>query len=216
MKVGLMFGFAALTLVSVNSGAVQVDVKPGLWEHSVKFDEKSLAAAQKEHQQEIQQGIAEMKKRLADIPPEQRAQIAAIMKANGGDLDSPDVGAMVQKLVPKEPMVSKECLTQAQINEGLMSSSQGNCKNQITQISGNTFKVVSDCKESALSRRDEVLITVQNQKLYTGKALFDSDKAGGTPMQATITGKWLSSDCGDIKPHSHDDDSEENEPLEEE
>lgn len=213
MKVKVVVSVVMFGLASANSVAVQINVKPGLWEHTMKLDEKSVAAVQKEHQQDIQQGIAEMKKRFAEMPPEQRAQLESILKAQG---NSVDLDSLANIPVGKEPVVSKECITQAQIDEGVLSSTKGNCKTQATQVSSGVFKIVSECKENGLPHHDEVLVTVQNPKSYTGKASFASEKVGNTPVQATLSGKWLSSDCGSVKPRPSDELDEEDAVLESE
>jgi hypothetical protein len=207
MKSRFVLSVAVLSLASAQSFSVQVDIKPGLWEHTMKFDEGSIKAMQKEQQLNMDKQLETMKKRMAELPPEQRAQVEEVIKQQGGDvnqLGSAFLGQALQEIA--KPQISKECLTQEQIDKGLFSTSEKDCRSEITKTGGNTFKMVADCKGS----HSEIDITVQNPKLYTGAAVFTSDEAGSKRVvKASLAHKWLSSDCGSIRPAAEEELEEE-------
>lgn len=209
MKITVVLGFAALTLASVNSMALTVNMKPGLWEHTFKFDGSSLSALQNEQQQQMQQAMIEMKKRFAEMPPEQRKQLEAMMKQNGIEVDTSALAAGGKVQLSKDGTVVKECVTQAQIDKGELPAPEKNCKNTIVQKSSNVFKVTYQCTGGSQAH-GTTEVTFQNPKSYTGKASYSLGGAGNSQtMQGDMSGKWLSSDCGTIAPEADPVDDED-------
>lgn len=203
MKVRAVFGVVACVLVSCNCFAIHLDMKPGLWEHSFKLSGGSLGSLQQEQQQQMQQAMMEMKQRFADMPPEQRQQLEAMMKQNGIEVDTSALLAADSKVqLSKDGTLVKECVTQAQIDKGELPAPEKNCKNTVVQKSSNVFKVTYQCT-GATQAQGSAEVTFQNSKSYTGKAFYSLGATGSSQtMEGTMSGKWLSSDCGSVKPES--------------
>ena len=197
MRSKLLLSFAVLSLVAAQSFALEVKVKPGLWEYTMIFDESSIKAMQKDQQLNLDKQVETMKKRMDELPPEQRAQWEEVIKQQGGDvnlLGSAVLGQALQEIA--KPQISQGCLTQEQIDKGLFSTGQKDCKNQITQTGSNRYKMLADCKGS----HSEIDLTMQNPKLYTGVALFSSTESGSQRVvKANLSHKWLASDCGAVE-----------------
>lgn len=201
MKARAVLGVIAGVLVSCNCFAVHVDMKPGLWQHTFKLSGGSLGSLQQEQQQQLQQAMVDMKKRFAEMPPEQRQQLEDMMKQHGMEVDTSALLAENPNVqLSKDGTLVKECITQAQIDKGELPAPEKNCKNTIVQKSSNVFKVTYQCTGSSQAQ-GTTEITFQNPKSYTGKASYSLGGAGsGQTMQGDMSGKWLSSDCGSVKP----------------
>ena len=178
MQVKHVLSVAAVALVCLGAHA-QTQV-PGLWEHSfsVKSDDERMDKA-----------MAEMQKQLASMPPEQRKQMEAAMASRGVKMGAG--GSSV-----------KVCLTKEQAEkppEARMG--RGDCTQKDVRRSGNTMKFKFECTKPPSSGEGEM--TFISDKAYSGKSVVNTQVAG-KPQQMTIEmqGKWLASDCGDVKPRT--------------
>jgi hypothetical protein len=128
-----------------------------------------------------------MEKQLAAMPPDQRKQMEAMMAGRGGKM-----GASGRS--------TKVCLTKEQAErppEARMN--QGECTQKDVQRSGNTIKYKFECTKPPSSGEGE--LTFSSDKAYSGRSTVTSQVAG-KPQQMTMEmqGKWLATDCGDVKP----------------
>lgn len=160
-------------------------MKPGLWEITNKMGGSGdtgakMAAAQ-----------AEMQKQMAAMPPEQRKQMEKMMAQQGVNMapGAAGGGMAVRVCITKEMAARNE--TPAQ--------SQGDCKQEQLQKSGNTTKFKFTCTKPPSSGEGEV--TMNNPESYTMKMKMTSQEKG-KPEQMTMDaqGKFVSSDCGSVKP----------------
>lgn len=103
--------------------------------------------------------------------------------------------------ISKDGTTMKVCLTQSQIDTGDLPQPE-NCEQKITQVSVNILKSTFVCKGET-PVRGEGQIVFQSDKAYTGttKVTTEVNQKIQT-VEGTQSGKWLSSDCGDIKPQS--------------
>ena len=75
----------------------------------------------------------------------------------------------------------------------------GNCTQKDVQRSGNKVKFKYECTQPPSTGEGEM--TVTSDKAYSGKTLVTSQRNGKTSqMTMEMQGKWLSADCGDVKP----------------
>ena len=158
-------------------------MKPGLWEINNKMGGSGdtgakMAAAQ-----------AEMQKQMAAIPPEQRKQMEKMMAQQGVNMAPSGAGGgmAVRVCITKEMAARNETPT------------QGDCKQEQLQKSGNTTKFKFTCSKPPSSGEGEV--TMNNPESYTMKMKMTSQEKG-KPEQMTMDaqGKFVSSDCGSVKP----------------
>ena len=178
-------GIAAILVIGLcATPAAAQTMKPGLWEVTNKMGGEQgaqMAAAQ-----------AEMQKQLASMPPEQRKMMQDMMAKQGVGM-TPGAGA---------GMAVRICITKemAARNEA-PSSNQGDCKQEHMQRSGNTTKFKFTCANPPSSGEGQV--TLHNPESYSMKMNVTSqptknNKGGNMTMDAQ--GKFISSDCGSVKP----------------
>jgi hypothetical protein len=160
-------------------------MKPGLWEITNKMGGSGESGAK------MAAAMEQMQKQMASMPPEQRKQMEKMMAQQGVNM-SPGTagGGMSTKIcISKEMAARNEAPTQT----------RGDCKHEQMQKSGNTTKFKFTCTKPPSSGEGEV--TMNSSESYTMKMKMTS-QAKGKPEQMTMDaqGKFLSSDCGSIKP----------------
>ncbi len=170
--------FAAIALAITALPAAAQTQAAGLWEHT--FNMKSAGG-------EIEMAMAEMKKQLDAMPPDQRQQMEQMMASRGVKM-----GAQGSSV--------KFCLTKQQAARPAEPRVNENCTQQVEQRSGNTVRFKFDCTRPEGSS-GEGEMTYLNDKAYTGKTTMTA-QVKGKPQQMSMemTGKWLGADCGDVKP----------------
>jgi len=171
MRVGLILVTAFSTQANAQSQ------KPGLWELSSNMQVSGGEMAQQ---------MAEMKKQMAALPPEQRKAMEQMM------------GMSIASDGPT--MTVKYCITPEQAATSFMPSHDDECKYTITQRSATSIKAKFVCS-------DEGRTTGEGEYQYKGETAYSgkfnaTTRIDGKPerMAMTQSGKWLSTDCGTVKP----------------
>jgi len=178
----LIVSTAALALLAGAAGgaSAQQKMRPGLWEHSVNMKSQSG---------QMEAAMAEMQKSLASMPPEQRKQMEQMMAQQG-------VG-----MGPKGQTV-KVCITKEQADLDNIPQQEG-CTQKVQRVDASTMKVAFSCKggQGQPPSSGEGTITMQGPTAYTGQFRFKTQNQG-KPEQIDMaqSGKWLSENCGAIKP----------------
>jgi hypothetical protein len=158
-------------LASLAARAQVVPLAPGLWE--VHFDRTVDG-----------QKPPDFQERLKNMPPERRQQMEAALKARGMDVSGDEV---------------KVCHTAATLNLKNFLNRVKDCKTNITQSSGPVWKAHTSCPSMHMESDTEVKF--DGKKSYKSKTSSVSERDGRTRKTEMITtGKWLSADCGDVKP----------------
>ena len=178
MQLKHVLSVAAVALVCF--GAHAQSQAPGLWEHTVNM---------KSQDGQMERAMAEMQKQMAAMPPEQRKQVEAAMASRGVKMG-------------ENGTTAKVCISKEQAARAAEPHMNGNCTNSDVQRSGKTVKFKFECTAPRASS-GEGEWTFVSDKSYTGKVTTTSTIAG-KPQQMTIDmgGKWLSADCGDVKPRA--------------
>lgn len=171
-------GFAALPVAAQT-------MKPGLWEITNKMGGSGDQGAK------MAAAMEQMQKQMASMSPEQRKQMEKMMAQQGVNM-SPGAaggGMAVRVCITKEMAARNETPAQT----------QGDCKQEQMQKSGNTTKFKFTCTKPPSSGEGEV--TMNSPESYTMKMKMTS-QAKGKPEQMTMDaqGKFVSSDCGSVKP----------------
>lgn len=195
---------AVASLVAASSVAqVKVDMKAGLWQNSIKFEggaQGQLAALQKDQADSI---IGDMQEQLKNMPPEQRKMMEdalAASKAQAGQLPEYQNEHMS---LSKDGVVTKDCITQAEIDKGWVPESEDGCKSTVTAVGKNKFKLHQVCEgEGASSMDAEVEFSSTTKFTGTGTAVQNFNGQRYT-MPVALEGKWLASECGAIKPRTN-------------
>jgi len=171
--------FLATITLAMATGAAAQTMKPGLWEITNKMQSGSG---------EMEHAMANMDKQMAGMPPEQRKQMQDMLAKQG--MGQGGAGGMSVKM----------CMTRemAERNE-MPSQQQGDCKTTQSPRSGNTMKFSYTCAQPPSSGEGQ--ITYVSDTAYTMKMATTATVRGkAEKMNMDTSGKWLSADCGNIKP----------------
>jgi hypothetical protein len=175
MRIQLLAAAALLSLAAGTAGAQSM--KPGLWEINNKMGGGQMDAA-----------MAEMRKQMAEMPPEQRKQMEAMMAQQGVRMAPGAGGGMAMQV----------CMTKEMAERNDMPMQEG-CRMTKNQRSGKTMRFAFACSNPPSSGEGQV--TFASPESYsshmTVRATVDG-KTETTTMDAT--GKWLKADCGNVRP----------------
>jgi hypothetical protein len=133
--------------------------------------------------------MAQMQQQMASLPPDQRKMMEEMMAKQGMKMGGAGPGGMS----------SRQCMTREMVERNELPSQQGDCKTTKQQRSGNTMKFAVSCTNPPSSGEGQV--TFVSSEAYTMKMSVNT-QVNGKPetMNMDASGKWLSSDCGSIKP----------------
>jgi Protein of unknown function (DUF3617) len=174
----LSIRLSSLAAALFASVAMAQSTAPGLWAIQHKMGGNP----------EMEKAMANMQKQLAAMPPAQRKQMEAMMGQSG-------VSA-----APGGGMALKICITpEMAARSELPSQTEGDCTTTITARSANTLKSTFVCRNPPTS--GEGVYTFSGDKAYTAKMVMQTTR-NGKPETMTMEGqgKWLSADCGAVKP----------------
>ncbi len=175
---------AIACLIGVSAfGAQAQTMKPGLWEMQTKMQSGSG---------EIEKAMAQMQQQMASMTPEQRKMMQDMMSKQGVGIGAGGAGG-------PGGMSVKICMTKEMVERNEIPAQQGDCKNTSSARSGNTMKFAFSCTKPPSSGEGEV--TFVSPQAYTSKMTINTT-ASGKPerMNMESQGKWVSAECGAIKP----------------
>jgi hypothetical protein len=86
-------------------------------------------------------------------------------------------------------------MTKEMVERNHMPSQQGDCKHTYSQRSGNTMKFAFVCTKPPSSGEGQ--ITFASPEAYQTRM---STTSGANKMDMQSSGRWLSTDCGAVKP----------------
>ena len=156
-------------------------LEPGLWEIATKVQGDSGRT---------EKAQAEMQKQLAAMPPERRKKLENMMAEQGVAMGAGGAAGTGIRM----------CMTQemAKRNE-VPGQNRRNCKTSNSPRSGNSMKISFSCTNPPSNGEGE--ITFVSRKAYT-LSMAVSAVVQGKPekMNLETSGKWLSADCGGVKP----------------
>lgn len=174
---------AVLLALPIASFAADVfDVKPGLWEHTTTVEMSNMPGMQ---------GMPQLTpEQLAKMPPAVRARFEAMMNGQG------------------QGIVSKVCRTRESLTDAMAYGTRqdNSCTPKIISMSPGKVEVHTDCTGRFTGSGDFVVERIDSEHFkMTGvmKGVNAGEKGSpDRPMNTKMTsnGKWLSADCGDVKP----------------
>lgn len=174
----LVAGTAALSCLAASA---QPHMRPGLWEETVqlKSDNAQMNAA-----------MAQMKEKMASMPPEQRAAMEKMMESHG--MGMTPGGA---------PNTVRVCITKEQIDRGFTPDRDGRCSRVNVTTSGNVTKFDFTCASPHANVAGHGTFTAMGDSAFAVSTAADSTSQGTTThIQTDVGGKFVSSNCGDVKP----------------
>ena len=161
----------------------QQNMRPGLWENTISMKSQSG---------QIEAAMAQAQKAMASMPPAQRKQMEQMMAAQGLNISSGPQGHSI-----------KACITPEQAALDNFPQQDG-CTQKLQRVDASTLKVSFSCKggQGAPPTSGEGTVHFQSPTAYTGQFKIKTTGANGKPEQIDMaqTGKWLSGDCGAVKP----------------
>ncbi|RZA11664.1 MAG: DUF3617 domain-containing protein [Lysobacteraceae bacterium] len=173
--------FLLVTALALGTGvgaASAQQLQPGLWD---------INSTMKSSNGDMQRAMAQAQAQMATLPPEQRKMMEDMMNKQGIGM-SPGGGTSVRL-----------CMTRDMVERDSIPTQQGNCKSTQSPRAGNTIKVNFSCTSPASS--GDGTVTFLSPTAYTSKMNIRSTQGGKTETLAVdSSGKWVSADCGAIKP----------------
>ena len=148
-------------------------IKAGLWQIHIDREVNGQKAP-------------DMSEKMKNMDPETRARVEAMMKQRGIDMGA-------------SGGPNKVCYSKEMIQRGRWADQETECKTDFSSQSASSWKWHSSCPK--LGSESDGEATFSGSENYVVKT-SSVTKLGGTPRTShmTITGKWMSSDCGDLKP----------------
>ena len=172
----LIVSFVLASAHAVAQAQPAPPIKPGLWQ------------VQSEHEVDGQKTkVPDLSEHLKNMPPEARRQMEAMMKQRGVDMSSGSMNDM------------KICISKDSVDPDQWQRNQGTCKTDYLSRSSSTWKWHTSCREPAAETDGEAHFTSSDS--YTVKTATTMTIQGETrTSRMTLNSKWLSPDCGDVKP----------------
>jgi hypothetical protein len=165
---------AALFLLTAAWAADPFDVKPGLWETSVTTDLSGASGmpAMPNIPPEV----------MAKMPAAQRAQVEALMKSRGGTA---------------APITNKVCVTRSSVDEGSFGRTDKSCTSKVVSSSASKQVLQIECERNDSKMTGELTVERVDSEHVKGSVVMKTPQ-GQTKM--TFENRWLSADCGDVRP----------------
>jgi hypothetical protein len=134
--------------------------------------------------------MAQMQKQMAAMPPAQRKQMEEMMAKQGTQMPA---------AAPGGGMSMKMCMTKEMAERSEIPAQQGDCKTTQQSRTGNTMKVAFTCTNPPSSGEGQYTFT--SAEAYNMKMTVTTT-VQGKPQKMNMegSGKWLSADCGNVKP----------------
>jgi hypothetical protein len=155
------------------------DVKLGLWETTSTTEMSGMAMPA---MPQIPPDA------LSRMPPEQRARIEAMMKGRGG---SPRTATV-------KSCITKDTLAQA----GAFGQSDKSCTMKVVSSTPAKQVMHMDCTRENNHMTGDITIDRVDAEHVKGLSSIKSEGEHAVTIKSTFETKWLSSDCGDVKPIS--------------
>ena len=173
MNARLRLSAALVAALLATAAQAQVHIKPGLWENTVTMKSDNPAMEQ-------------MKARMAAMPPEQRAQMEKLIPgmAPGG-----------------APNSIRVCISKEQAARDITPDNDGRCSRTNIVHSGDTTQFDFACKSAHSDVSGHGSFTRISDNAYTATSTAAMvTKSTTTHMQSDISSRFISNDCGDVKP----------------
>lgn len=151
-------------------------IKPGIWEVTNKVGDPSG---------QMQGAMAELQRRMANMPPDQRKMMEQMMAQHGVQINPAGLAAKV-------------CVTPEMVkNSDLPVSQDGSCSQSHSPAKGGRMSFTFNCPSTQTSGTGEVRFISDTSYALTAKVL-----RGGSPMPVTVDSdaRWLGADCGALQP----------------
>jgi hypothetical protein len=154
------------------------DAKPGLWETT------STSQMEGVNMPAMPQIPPD---KLAQMPPEQRARVEAMLKNRPGSART---------------STNRSCQTRETLDHGMGLQNRGDCTQQVVSSSSSKMQVHMECSP-ANGPKSAGDLMIDRIDPGHAKGNLNMKVAGDHPMTINVSfdTKWISADCGDVKPY---------------
>jgi Protein of unknown function (DUF3617) len=173
LNASMLTGGVAILAASLVLASDAPPIKPGLWQVTTEAG----ADGQK---------MPDPSAMLEKMPPEMREKMAAMMKERGVDMSGGAGG-------------TKICMTRDSLDQGKWQSPEISCTTTYGARTSSSWKWHSVCTKPVMTSDGEAEFS--NPENYTVKTSSTMQIMGqAKTTQRVIHSKWLSADCGGLKP----------------
>ena len=138
---------------------------------------------------ELDKEMAEMQQQMATMPPEQRKMMEDMMAKQGVSMGAGGPGTMSVRI----------CMTKEMAERDQIPAARSDCKNTVSPRSGNSMKFSFSCTNPPSSGEGQT--TFLSPEHYTSRMTLNAGtRAKPEKTNMDGSGKWLSADCGAVKP----------------
>ena len=160
------------------------DGKPGLWETTSTTEMSGMTGTPAMPQIPPEQ--------LAKMTPQQRAQVEAMMKSRMGAAG----GA-------PQTNTSKVCLTADSFKNALAMNQRENCTYKVTASSSSSQTIQMECTQGKTNMTGDMTVERVDSEHAKGNVVMKTSGEAAMNIKMSFATKWLSADCGDVKPLAH-------------
>ncbi|MFM8753138.1 MAG: DUF3617 domain-containing protein [Phenylobacterium sp.] len=165
-----------LGLVAAGPAPTPLNVKPGLWETTVRSESRGTPSIPREV--------------LNQMPPETRSQVEAMHRS----------GAAGNLLPPPQTEVERSCVTAAD-RHPFLPVDNAVCTIRVITSTASVLQTEAQCRsevgvESRVSSRIEAL----SPDRVTGTNTMRSGDGQGMTLTTRLEARWISADCGEVRP----------------
>ncbi len=179
MKISTILSIILPLSFCLSSFAATSGMRPGLWEHS--FTVKSQSG-------KVEKAMSDLKAKMAAMSPDQRKMMEEVMAKQGLGINQQANGVKV--------CISKEQAENLEIPQG----QNQNCTQEVLERTAKTIKMKFDCP-GITHTSGEGEFTLTSPTAYNGKSVINTTVNNKSDrMDMVQKGKWLSANCGEIKP----------------
>jgi len=181
MRIKLLLGLIVVSSLAsmAQNKFTPPNVKEGLWEVTMTASGSGMPGMPADA--------------LAKLPPDQRAQVEAMMKARGVTMNG-------------NTTVVKSCVTKEKMERGMaFSEKRGNCTPTVVKSSASHMEIKLHCEETKDNGKQSTVdssttIDVVSQDSIKGSTHAVTNSDGHTMnMDYTFTSRYLGPACGDVK-----------------
>lgn len=164
--------------------AASPNIKPGLWEMQMESSQGGPSAAD---MAKMQQAMKQMQAQLAQMPPEQRRMLEERM------------GSMSETFSDKG---IRTCITAEDLKqERIPLQDEKNCKTDITTRTATRWAAKTVCTQPAITSEAEAIFDSPTSYVVNAKGTI-TQQGQTKPYAMSMKWKYVSSDCGKVKPAS--------------
>jgi len=172
---------ATTLLMTLSSAAEsQIAIEPGLWEMTMQMQSSSG---------EVEKILAQIQQQIADMSPEQRAEMKNALAEQGTDIPTAD-GAQTFRMCVT-PQMASEFEMPLEHTEG--------CESRFNNKNDNVIDVSYECAMPPSEGKGT--IKVESRRAYSAQMEINT-RQGKQNEKMTIEykGTWLNENCGNLKP----------------